>query len=197
MNILAISGSPNPNGNTAYAAKHALQCAKDFEAETRFVTLAGKEIHACIGCWNCTKDSKCIYKDDMDSIYEDIRWCDGLILASPVYFGMVSGQMKIMMDRCALLRPSYEKEMEASGKIGCGIACGGFRNGGQETTLQNIHTFLLQQNMMVISDGLGYSHAGGTIVGSAADDTLGLRTIDNATRNLIKMLRNESRKKNV
>jgi len=85
-----------------------------------------------------------------------------------------------------VFRPSYSKVPELSGKTGCGIACGGFRNGGQETTLQNIHTFLLQQNIKAISDGFPYSHAGAAIVGNAAEDTLGLETIENMTKNLLK-----------
>jgi len=78
-----------------------------------------------------------------------------------------------------------------AGKVGGGIACGGFRNGGQETTLQNIQTFLLQQNMLVINDGSGFSHAGGTIVGEAKDDSLGLRTVENLARNMTSVLRRQ------
>lgn len=89
-----------------------------------------------------------------------------------------------MMDRCVVFRPGYELPLELSGKTGCGIACGGFRNGGQETTLQNIQTFLLQQNIKVINDGSGFSHAGGTIVGTAKEDSLGLKTIENLANNL-------------
>jgi multimeric flavodoxin WrbA len=72
-----------------------------------------------------------------------------------------------------------------TGKIGCGIACGNFRNGGQETTLQNIHTFLLQQNLKVINDGAPYCHTGGTIVGDARRDLLGLESIANMAKNIL------------
>lgn len=184
MNILGISGSPNREGSTSFAVQYALNTLNDFGFSTKFISLADKEIKPCVACWSCANDSECILKDDMTEIYDAFRWCDGVILGSPVYFGMVSGQMKIMMDRCVMFRPSYDLPLELSGKIGCGIACGGFRNGGQETTLQNIHTFLLQQNMKVINDGSGFSHAGGTIVGTAQDDPLGLKTIENMANNL-------------
>jgi len=127
----------------------------------------------------------------MEDILDAMRWSHGMLIGSPVYFGMVSGQLKVMMDRCVVLRPSYNAPMEMTGKVGGGIACGGFRNGGQETTLQNIQTFLLQQNMQVINDGLGYSHAGGTIVGEAKADHLGLRTAENLARNMAMMLRRQ------
>jgi multimeric flavodoxin WrbA len=188
MKVLGISGSPNAGGNTAFAVQYALEILGREGAETQFIPLAGKEIHPCTGCFACQKTRECRFDDDMAEILEGMRRCDGLILGSPVYFGMVSGTMKNMMDRTVLFRPSYGERMEMAGKVGAGIACAGFRNGGQETTLQNIHTYLLQQNMRVVNDGEGFSHAGGTIAGEAKTDELGLRTVENLARNLRRML---------
>jgi multimeric flavodoxin WrbA len=188
MKILGISGSPRKNGGTEFAVRHALEVLRGEGAETEFLSLAGKDIHPCTGCWACQKARECVFEDDMAAVLEAMRRCDGLILGSPVYFGMVSGTLKNMMDRTVPLRPVYGEVMEMAGKIGGGIACGGFRNGGQETALQNIHTYLLQQNMRVVSDGEGFSHAGGTIMGEAKDDTLGLQTVENLARNMARML---------
>jgi multimeric flavodoxin WrbA len=189
MKILGISGSLNENGNTSFAVRHALEILAGEGAKCTFITLAGKDIHPCTGCWACQANRKCRFDDDMTGILDAMRECDGLILGSPVYFGMVSGTLKNMMDRSVPLRPSYEQEIELAGKIGAGIACAGFRNGGQETTLQNIQTYLLQQNMMVINDGAPYSHAGGATAGEAKDDELGLRTIANLAANMAAALK--------
>lgn len=186
-NILGISGSPHKNGNTAFSVRYALERVQDTH-QIKYISLAGLKIHPCNGCFQCSKSGSCIFDDDMQTIYESMKWCDEVIIGSPVYMGMVSGQIKIMMDRCVLLRPSYDSPLALEGKTGCGIACGGFRNGGQETTLQNIHTFLLQQNIQVINDGFPYSHAGATIVGKAEEDELGLETITNQMKNLVKAL---------
>ncbi len=191
MNILGISGSPNLTGNTALAVRHALECLQREGCTTRFVSLADKNIQPCIGCWQCESTRACRFDDDMEGILDSMRWCRGLIIGSPVYFGLVSGQLKVMMDRSVVLRPRYDEPMEMTGKVGGGIACGGFRNGGQETTLQNIHTFLLQQNMQVINDGLGFSHAGGAIAGSSKEDELGLRTVENLARNMAAALKRQ------
>ena len=184
MNVLGISGSPNPNGNTAHTVHYALEFLQREGFSTRYISLADKNIQPCNGCWSCSTASKCVFDDDMIEILDAMRWSHGLIIGSPVYFGMVSGQLKVMMDRTVILRPNYDGPMEMAGKVGAGIACGAFRNGGQETTLQNIQTYLLQQNMQVINDGFGYSHAGGTIVGTAKDDSLGLRTVENLAHNM-------------
>lgn len=188
MKILGISGSPNENGNTAYAVRYALDILQKNSFDTKYLTLAGKEIHPCVGCWKCTKDGKCQFDDYMTEIIEAMKWCDGLIIGSPVYFGLLCGQLKVMMDRSVSVR-SYKSAFEMKGKVGAGIACGAFRNGGQELTLQCIHTFLLQQNMMVVSDGFPYSHSGATIVGNTQDDSLGLKTIENLAKNMEVMLK--------
>ncbi|HEY9076498.1 MAG TPA: flavodoxin family protein [Anaerolineaceae bacterium] len=185
MRILGINGSPHAEGNTAYALRYALNLFTQAGEETEYISLAGKQIHACEGSFAC-RSGTCVYDDDMTAILEAMRRCDGLLLASPVYMGMVTGQLKTLMDRSVLLRVSG---WQMSGKIGAGIACGGFRNGGQELTLQCMHTYFLQQDMAAIADGPRFSHSGATIVGRAAEDTLGLETIRNLVEKFIHILR--------
>ncbi|MCC7355393.1 MAG: flavodoxin family protein [Anaerolineae bacterium] len=181
MNVLGICGSPHADGNSAYALRHALAVVESHGIETTYIPLFDKSIRPCDGCFCCRK-GECIYNDDMLPIYEALRLCDGLLLASPVYLGMVTGQMKVMMDRTLLIRVGENFGM--SGKVGAGIACGGFRNGGQELTLLNMQTFFLQQNMHVIADGPRFSHSGATIVGRAGEDTVGLQTVENLAHHL-------------
>jgi multimeric flavodoxin WrbA len=184
MKVLGVNGSPHENGNTAYALRYALSLLEEAGVETEYIALADKTIHGCQGCFSC-RDGECAHDDDMRSIIDSMRGCDCLLLASPVYMGMVSGQMKTMMDRTVMLR--VQGEFELSGKVGAGIACGGFRNGGQELTLQCMHTFFLQQDMVAIADGPRFSHSGATIVGQAAEDDLGLQTIKNLTDKITRM----------
>jgi multimeric flavodoxin WrbA len=183
MKILGISGSPRKKGNTAYSVNYALNVISGRGVQTRYISLAEKNIHPCQGCFECVKNQKCIYCDDFSEINDAMKWCDGMILGSPVYLGLITGQLKIMMDRCVIFRSKMPYEM--AGKIGGGIACGDFRNGGQELTLQCIHTFMLQLNMHIISDGQPFSHSGAAIVGpDAQKDELGLQTTKNLIENL-------------
>jgi multimeric flavodoxin WrbA len=182
MKVLGINGSPHTAGNTAYALRHALERLDNAGIDTEYITLADKMIEHCDGCFTC-RNGECIHDDDMRPIIDAIRGCDCLLLASPVYMGLVTGQMKTMMDRTVMLRVSGDFQL--SGKFGAGIACGGFRNGGQELTLQCMHTFFLQQDMFAIADGPRYSHSGATIVGNAVDDEIGLQTIRNLVARII------------
>lgn len=189
MKILGISGSPKKNGNTAHAVNYALEMVKKEGVETKYISLAGKKINPCTSCWRCEDSHECWQDDDMRDIITAMRWCHAVILGSPVYFGMVSGQLKTMMDRTIVLRPSYNGKMEMWGKTGGGIACAASRSGGQEITLQNIHTFLMQHGMKVVSDGPPYSHSGGTIMKEAKNDEWGLDTVRNLALNIVNHLK--------
>ena len=189
MNVLGISGSPRAKGDTVYAVRYALDVIEQQGLNTNFVSLAGKDIKPCTGCWRCEKDYACWQDDDMEEILRAMRWCHGLVIGSPVYFGLITGQLKTMMDRCIVMRPNYGDDLPMSGKIGGAIACAASRNGGQEIAIQNIQTFLLQMNMRVISDGPSYSHSGGTLVGKASEDSWGLETVRNLAMNMVTMLK--------
>jgi len=53
----------------------------------------------CTGCGECSKDGKCIIRDDMDDIYRAFRDADILVLASPVHFSGPSSSIKTVIDR--------------------------------------------------------------------------------------------------
>jgi multimeric flavodoxin WrbA len=184
MNVLGISGSPRPEGNTAYAVQYALKVLDREGFETKYLSLAGKYIEPCTGCWRCAETHSCHYTDDMPEILDAMKRCQGLLIGSPAYFGMVTGQLKTMMDRCVVMRPNYGDPIPMSGKVGGAIACANSRNGGQETTVQNIQTFFLQLNMLVVGDGPVYSHSGATIAGEAKNDSWGLETVRNLALNM-------------
>ena len=186
MKVVGINGSPHVDGNTAFALCYALNLLKEAGVDIEYIALAERQIHPCDGCFSC-RDGECIHDDDMGTIIDAVRGCDCLLLASPVYMGLVTGQMKTMMDRTVMLRVGGKFEL--SGKIGAGIACGGFRNGGQELTLQCMHTFFLQQDMYAIADGPRFSHSGATIVGKAEEDEIGLQTVKNLSDKIRRVLK--------
>ena len=188
LDVLGVNGSPRADGNTGRALAYALGLLADQGLSTAGVALAGKAIQPCDGCWAC-RQGPCVHDDDMTPIYEQLARCRFLLLASPVYMGLPTGQLKVMMDRSVALRARRGQEFALSGKYGAGIACGAFRNGGQELTLQCMHTFFLQQDMFVIADGPRFSHSGATIVGKTEDDELGKETIRNLVARIVRVLR--------
>jgi multimeric flavodoxin WrbA len=184
MDVLAVNGSPHLEGNTSFALRYALEELERYGVSTRYVALGEREIRPCRGCFAC-RDGECVHDDDAATILELMRESRCLLLGSPVYMGLVTAQMKALMDRSVALRV---RSFQLGGRFGAGIACGGFRNGGQELTLQCMHTFFLQQDMHAIADGPGFSHSGAAIVGKAETDEIGLATVRNLAAKIAKVL---------
>ena len=151
--ILGISGSPRKDANTDRMLRYALEAAESVgDIETETIYLRDYEIHNCKGCFDCCREAGqrdggihacAIFRDGMDEIYPKLKACDGLILASPVYFGTISTQMKQFMDRTeGLLRYGTSQYQYAlQNKVGGCLAVGGNRNAGEEFALLNMQYY--------------------------------------------------------
>jgi multimeric flavodoxin WrbA len=171
--ILGISGSPR-KANTDLLLDLALQSAEEQTGiQTERIYLRKKDIKFCSGCFKCFNENQneyaCqVWRDSMDEIYPKLKECHGLILATPVYFGSITAQMKMFMDRTEpLLRYAQGRWKSAlRNKVGGVITIGGNRNGGQETTIQSVHHFFLIHDMIVVGNP---AHASpGCYLGAAA-----------------------------
>ena len=99
--ILILNGSPRKNGNTASLVKAFIEGAESKGHEVREDYIHGMDIKNCLGCDTCMmKHEGCVQKDTgMAKIYEDLSWCDVVVFASPVYFGLFTAQLKAVIDR--------------------------------------------------------------------------------------------------
>jgi multimeric flavodoxin WrbA len=148
--ILGICGSPRKQA-TEHVLERALSMLEDDGLETEFFTVRGKNISPCRHCDYCLRNKECVLKDDMFPLYELLRRAAGIIIATPVYNGGVSAQIKAIMDRCRAL--GAEDYDSLRGKVGMGIAVGGDRCGGQEPALMQIHTFYILNGVIPVSGG--------------------------------------------
>jgi multimeric flavodoxin WrbA len=103
MKILAISCSPNKDGNTVTLLNKALEGAKKDGAEVELFSAAGKDIKPCDACRACGKTGKCVVKDDVTPLLEKMLEADGLIFGAPVYFYGMAAQAKSIIDRTTAL----------------------------------------------------------------------------------------------
>ena len=182
IRLLGISGSPR-KAATVYAIQEALNYAKEkYNAEVRSFSVANKTINFCIHCDHCIRTREgCVFKDDMEEIYELMEWADAYLIASPVYQGTVSGQLKTLFDRTRAILARNPNVFE--GKIGTGIAVGGDRVGGQEPTLRTIHDFYIINHIFSTGGGAFGANLGATIwskdkrAEGAEADKRGLKTL--------------------
>jgi multimeric flavodoxin WrbA len=117
MKIVAVLGSPRPQGSSAGLAGKFLDEARSRGAATKIYRLNQLDFQGCQGCRTCkTKDNQCVLKDDLGEVLADVKDADVLLLASPVYFGDLSGQLKCFFDRTySYLNPDFSSRVP-SGK---------------------------------------------------------------------------------
>ena len=111
-------------------------------------------------CVNCsTPCSKQCYKGTkLDELFAKVEKADFVLFGSPVYFGSMTGQLKCLFDktRDARSRKAWK------GKKCAAVSVGASKYGGQERTVEAIHSCALVSGMTVIgnSSELGMGHFG-------------------------------------
>lgn len=99
-NILVVSGSPRKGGNSDTLCDQFILGAKEAGNKVEKISLREQKINYCTGCGACNDSHKCVLKDDMVKLLDKMMAADVLVLASPVYFYTIDGQMKTFIDRC-------------------------------------------------------------------------------------------------
>ena len=99
--IIILNGSPRKAGNTAALTAEFAKGAKEAGNTVTEFFLDGMNINGCKGCFGGGRnpESPCAQKDDMDKIYPVYREADIVVLASPLYYWTISGQLKAAFDR--------------------------------------------------------------------------------------------------
>jgi len=100
--IIAILGSPVPEGNTAHLLDRALKGAEDSGCTVEKIVVANLCFEACQEMMFCRDHETCIMDDDMQQLYPKLREADGLILATPVMCMGIPGKLKSFIDRCQI-----------------------------------------------------------------------------------------------
>ncbi|HEY4743304.1 MAG TPA: flavodoxin family protein [Desulfuromonadaceae bacterium] len=116
MKIVALLGSPRSNGTSATIARHLLQTAADLGAQTRLFELNRLTYRGCQGCYTCkTKLDRCVLADDLAEVLAAVQEADAVVLASPVYYGDITSQLKGFIDRTfSYLVPDYRTNPQPS-----------------------------------------------------------------------------------
>ncbi len=167
---MGISGSPNRGGNAEHLLDQALRIATERGFRTEKLLSSELEVGFCTDCGECGRGRPCPIEDDMAAVRETLADASGIIVASPVYFGNVTGQLKALFDRTLLLR---RQGFLLKNKVGCAVAVGRSRNGGQEKTIEAIQTWMHIHGMVVVGDD---SHFGGIAVEPSREDEIGIET---------------------
>ena len=101
--VIVISTSLRRGSNSDMLADKFVEGAKSTGNEVEKISLVGKEIQFCKGCFGCQKLGKCVIKDDVNDIMAKVLEADVVAWATPIYYYEMSGQMKTLLDRANAL----------------------------------------------------------------------------------------------
>lgn len=109
MRIACLLGSPRPKANSSTLARRFCEAAAALGGTSELFELNKLRYRGCQACMACkTRLDHCVMDDDLRAVLEAVRTADLVILASPVYYGDVSAQLKGFIDRTySYLIPEY------------------------------------------------------------------------------------------
>lgn len=148
---LLINSSPNKDGNTAYLLEQLKKELDNLSVENKIIYL-----QECLDdarwqyCTACTRPCSraCFVNTKLEELYNEIGEATGLVIGSPVYFGLPTSQIKALFDKSSSYRKTWV------GKKLSAITVGGSRFGGQETTANAIYQMGLIHGMEILNDGV-------------------------------------------
>ena len=146
MNVIGISGTPRKKGNSELLLRYTLKPFENDGWSVKTFLLSELEIKPCNACDSCKETGTCIINDDMQEIYDAFRWCNAIIISSPVYYLNVSAQLLSLLDR----HYAVDGEKPLEGKVGGAIAVGSGATGGQTITLNAIYTWMLSCGIICV-----------------------------------------------
>lgn len=176
MKVLMLNGSPRVGGNTSAALAEMEKIFAQEGVETEIVQIGSKNIRGCIACCSCYETGKCVFDDIVNTLAPKFEACDGLVVASPVYYASANATLIAALDRLF-----YSSHFNKAMKVGASVAVA--RRGGCSATFDELNKYFTISGMPIASSQYWNSVHGGT-PGQAAEDDEGLQTMRTLARNM-------------
>lgn len=176
MKVLLINGSPRVNGNTALALEEMVKVFHEEGIETEVVQVGNKDIRGCVACTSCYANGKCVVDDIVNECALKFAECDGMVVASPVYYASANGTLISFLDRLF-----YSSHFDKRMKVGASVAVA--RRGGCSATFDQLNKYFTITGMPIASSQY-WNSVHGTAKGEAQADLEGLQTMRTLARNM-------------
>ena len=181
MKVLMINGSPRLEGNTTLALAEMDKIFHEAGVETQTIRVGNKAIRGCIACGSCFKKGKCAFDDGVNEAAEILKESDGLVVASPVYYGSANGTIVSFLDRLF-----YSSHFDKTMKVGASVVLA--RRGGLSATFDELNKYFTISGMPAASSQY-WNSAHGAAPGEAAKDGEGLQVMRTLARNMVFLMK--------
>ena len=176
MKVLLVNGSPRVNGNTAHALDEMVKAFEAEGIETEIVNIGNKAIRGCVACLSCRSNGKCVFDDEVNEFAKKFEECDGLVVASPVYYASANATLIAFLDRL-FYSTGFDKTM----KVGASVVVA--RRGGCSATFDELNKYFTISGMPVASSQY-WNSVHGREPGEAVKDEEGMQTVRVLARNM-------------
>ncbi len=176
MKVLLVNGSPRHKGNTALALEEMVKVFEAEGIETEVLHVGNKDIRGCIACGSCGKNGKCVFDDMVNECAPKFAECDGLVVASPVYYASANATLIAFLDRLF-----YSTHFDKTMKAGASVTVA--RRGGCSATFDELNKYFTISGMPIASSQYWNSVHGGA-PGEAELDAEGMQTMRTLARNM-------------
>ena len=176
MKVLMINGSPHAKVNTYIALHEMEKIFQKEEVETEILQIGNKPIRGCIACNSCSEKGRCVFDDAVNEAAPKFEECDGLVVASPVYYASANATLIAFLDRL-FYSTSFDKTM----KVGAAVVAA--RRGGLSATFDELNKYFTICGMPVASSQY-WNSIHGRARGEAEQDGEGLQTMRTLARNM-------------
>lgn len=176
MKVLILNGSPRVDGNTSIAINELVKTFKENDVETIVMSVGNQLVRGCMACGYCSENGKCVFNDIVNKIAPIFEECDGLIVASPVYYASANGTLISLLDRLF-----YSTSFDKSFKVGSSVCVA--RRGGCSSTFDELNKYFTISNMPIASSQY-WNSVHGRNKGEAEFDLEGLQTMRVLARNM-------------
>ena len=144
MNVLILNGSPRANGNTAAALAEMEKIFAQNGIGCETVQVGQLAIRGCVACGACSKTGKCAIDDIVNEVAAKFEACDGLVVASPVYYASANSTLTAFLDRLF-----YAASSVFAHKPGAAVASA--RRAGTTASLDVMNKYFTIAQMPVVS----------------------------------------------
>lgn len=152
--MVIIVGSRH-DGNSLKLAKKVKEVLDSERIHSEIIVPGNQKIHICTGCMDCDKDGKCDFTDDMENNINLIKNDDIIMFITPTRWNLLSGDLKIFMDR---LNPMYtRKELKGKKIISVSIGCKNESLYSVDASLTSLNSFAESAGMKVILEEKFYN----------------------------------------
>lgn len=176
MKVLLVNGSPRHKGNTALALEEMVKVFEAEGIETEVLHVGNKDIRGCIACGSCGKNGKCVFDDMVNECAPKFEACDGIVVASPVYYASANATLIAFLDRLF-----YSTHFDKTMKVGASVTVA--RRGGCSATFDQLNKYFTISGMPVASSQYWNSVHGGA-PGEAELDAEGMQTMRTLAKNM-------------